>query len=106
MNLNKKILSSYLIMIAFMAIMGIQGFNSGRTILGEFQNINEGIIPMLGVIDEIKTNVVGQANDERGFLLTGEDSYVKEINDKAEAADKVIEKAMATADDDKVMPSR
>lgn len=100
MNLNKKILSSYLIMIAFMAIMGIQGFNSGRTILGEFQNINEGIIPMLGVIDEIKSNVAGQANDESGFLLTGQDSYVKESNAKGDAADKVIEEAMTTADDE------
>ena len=100
MNLRKKILSGYLIMIIFVAVVGFVGFSNGRSSLAESKDINEHIIPMLGVIDEIKSTIAGQANDERGFLLTGEDEYVEGINSKAESVNKLFEEAVAVSDED------
>lgn len=100
MKLRNKILSGYLVLILCIVIIGIIGYSSNQVVKSEFKNINEEVIPKLGVVDVIKSAIAGQANDERGFLLTGDDKFAKEIFEKAETVDKSIEKFMEKANDD------
>jgi len=99
-SLRKKILSGYFIMIVFMAIISFQSFDIGRRTLEQFSGINKNLVPMLGLIDEINSNIAGQSSDERGFLLTGEENYVKSFIAKAEATDEIIKDEIETAPDE------
>lgn len=40
--------------------------------------------PLVKQVTKVKTNLSAQANDERGFLLTGSDQIAKEIDERAE----------------------
>lgn len=100
MNLRKKILTGYLFMLLLLMIMGYVGYQSSMGVKDEFDSLNEDVIPKLSLVDQIKSDIAGQANDERGFLLTGDDQFPKEFLDRAVNADRAIDQAMNNIEDD------
>ncbi|KNZ69210.1 methyl-accepting chemotaxis sensory transducer [Thermincola ferriacetica] len=94
MGLKGKIFLGYIVLILFLAVIGFFSFRNTQKTLQVFDGIHEEVLPNLGIVDSIKSGIAGQANDERGFLLTGEEKFVKEMQERAAKVDEIIEQRL------------
>ncbi len=100
MGLRNKILTGYLVLVICIIVIGFFGYQGSRHIMTQFERIETDVVPDMGVVDEIKSAIAGQANDERGFLLTGKEEFVQEISERAAKVDANIEKMSGRAEAD------
>ncbi len=100
MDLRMKILSGYFAIILLLTIVGYMGFNASQDAKKEFELIHTEVIPKLGLVNEIKAGIAGQANDERGFLVTGDDEFAKGTLDKAEKTKQILDESVLILDDE------
>jgi methyl-accepting chemotaxis protein len=83
--LSGYVLVSFLIVVA--ASVAVYGFNDMK---GRYQSIIKTDQPIIINLREIQYYFTGQANDERGFLLTEGTEFKKEIEAKNEQVKKRI----------------
>ncbi len=84
MKIKTKLLLGYLLvsgLILMVSVVSIYGFKKTQT---SYDKILVESIPALISLHEIQYYFTGQANDERGFLLTGDPQFKQQISDKAE----------------------
>ncbi|MDU4959050.1 MAG: HAMP domain-containing methyl-accepting chemotaxis protein [Sporomusaceae bacterium] len=83
MKIKAKLLAGYLVfilLVGMVAGLGIYGFS---VIRGQYQSIIADDNATVVALREIQYYFTGQANDERGFLLTGKPEFRREIGEKA-----------------------
>ena len=91
MKIKSKLLLGYVLvslLILIVAGVAIYGFNDMQ---GRYQVIITSDQPTISKLREIQFYFTGQANDERGFLLTGKPEFKKEIGEKAEQVKKRLD---------------
>lgn len=87
MKIKSKIVSGFaIISILILVVMAaaLYGFNA---IESNYKTIVEENDPSIIALREVQLYFTGQANDERGFLLTGNMEFRNEITDKAQHVD-------------------
>jgi methyl-accepting chemotaxis protein len=83
MKIRAKLLLGYIfvsLLIMIISSVAVYGFNN---IDGYYQNIIQKDDIVIVKLREIQFYFTGQANDERGFLLTGKPEFKQEIGDKS-----------------------
>lgn len=91
MKIKGKILLGYALvslLIVLVAGTAIYGFHDMK---GRYQEIITNDEPTIIILREIQFYFTGQANDERGFLLTGSTEFKKEIGEKSDQVKKRID---------------
>lgn len=94
LSLRKKILLGFLIPVLLLTATGGLSYYQGVRVEKMYSEIYDARIPNLQTSREIRYYISGQANDERGFLLTGDDTFVKELHDKSDITNKGINKLL------------
>jgi len=78
--------SGLILLVAIVALVGVQQIKQHNN-----RWINE-YDPTIIMLRQIQYNFTGQANDERGFLITGKPEFRQEISDKSDNIKKFIKK--------------
>ncbi|MHB1167476.1 MAG: methyl-accepting chemotaxis protein, partial [Carboxydocellales bacterium] len=98
LNLRTKILGGFLIINFLLIILAVVTYVDLAKMRASYIVIDQQVIPALGVVDEIKSEITSQANDERGFLLTGEDKFAEELLQRAENVDATVNRVKVNMD--------
>ncbi|MDR3560843.1 MAG: methyl-accepting chemotaxis protein, partial [Negativicutes bacterium] len=87
------------------SLVAIYGFNEVKTRYQGIVAIND---PLIVNLREIQYFFTGQANDERGYLLTGSDEYKREILQKSSEVKKRLQmmRTLISTDEEREMVSR
>jgi methyl-accepting chemotaxis protein len=102
LNLTGKMIASFLIIVLICAGgFGFIYFNL-QTLSTSVHNVDEEELPRLAKANEIAFNSMGQAASIRGFLLTGNETYVKDYKQLAETNAKIEQLLIETARDERL----
>lgn len=91
MKVKTKIISGYVaisVLILIVTAVSLLGLNQVRA---DYQDIIDSSDATAIVLREIQYYFTGQANDERGFLLTGKPEFRNEIQQKSEHVKQMVE---------------
>ncbi len=93
------------LLLVISSLVAVYGFNEVKTRYQGIVAIND---PIIVNLREIQFYFAGQANDERGFLLTGSEEYKQEIQQKSEEVKKRLQivRALCTTDKEWELISR
>jgi methyl-accepting chemotaxis protein len=84
-------LLALLVISMLVAIFLVVGRQQGET------RLNEGDMPYANAVSEAALNAKGIANDQRGFLLTGDSTFIDEANGRVEDARRAFAAAEGAA---------
>lgn len=84
MKIKTKMLISAIIMSTVIMIMILSAFISSHNTQKKFTTIIDVDQQIVHHLNEMELYFTGMANDERGFLLTGDTSYIDSLNQKRE----------------------
>lgn len=101
LKIKAKLLLGYVLislLIMFVAGVAVYGFNDMK---GRYETTIHKDDPAIIQLREIQFYFTGQANDERGFLITGNPEFKKEISDKSEQVKKRINSIKALINTEK-----
>ncbi|CUH95228.1 hypothetical protein P22_1298 [Propionispora sp. 2/2-37] len=91
MTIKTKLLAGYLVIsLLIVAVAGVAVYGFTKT-QSEYDTILSQNTPVMVALREIQYYFTGQANDERGFLLTGGDEFKGEITQKADQITKRLQ---------------
>jgi methyl-accepting chemotaxis protein len=92
MKIKTRLLMTNLLVVVLLIAVSFVSFIGLKVSRETYSNIiNENMVDIV-TLREIQYFFTGQANDERGFLLTGDPSYEKELKTKAQEISNRIEK--------------
>lgn len=97
-GLRNKITAGYLLLFVCVLVLGYYSYTGSHGVMADYDMARNVNFPVMESIRQFQTDVAGQANDERGFLLTGDESFVTEMNGRAEKADAIIEKLLTVVE--------
>lgn len=83
MKIKTKIVTGYAVISVCVLIVAVVSLFGLKQVRSDYQNIIDGSDFTVITLREIQYYITGQANDERGFLLTGNPEFKGEIQDKA-----------------------
>ncbi len=92
MKVKTKIVSGYVVISVFIMIITAMSLYGLKQVRADYDDIIDSSDTTVMLLREIQYYFTGQANDERGFLLTGSPEYKSEIQDKSDKIKKDIEK--------------
>lgn len=100
LNLRRKILSGYLLMIFFIIFIGFTGYYSSHKIKSDLDKMNGNVTQVSKLIDQINYNIASQNNDELIFLLTGDEKYANYVINHSDVIDRTIDSVITIAEPD------
>ena len=83
MKVKTKIIAGYVVISVFVLIIAAVSLFGLRQVRADYQDIIDSSNSTVITLREIQYYIAGQANDERGFLLTGSSEFKGEIQEKA-----------------------
>ncbi len=84
MRLRGKMAASYLLVSVILIILGVVSVYGLKQTQSSYGLVLKDSVPIIVNLREIQYYFTGQANDERGFLLTGDVQFKNEIDQKAQ----------------------
>ena len=91
-KVKTKIVAGYVVISVFIMIITAMSLYGLKQVRGDYEDIIDASDTTVMTLREIQYYFTGQANDERGFLLTGSPEYKSEIQNKSDKIKKDIEK--------------
>ncbi|MDF2565078.1 MAG: methyl-accepting chemotaxis sensory transducer [Massilibacillus sp.] len=92
MKVKTKIVSGYVVISVFIMIITAMSLYGLKQVRADYDDIIDSSDTTVMILREIQYYFTGQANDERGFLLTGSPEYKSEIQEKSDKIKKDIDK--------------
>jgi len=92
LKIKTKIISGYVVISVLILIIATVSLYGLSQVRADYQEIIDGSDTTVTTLREIQYYFTGQANDERGSLLTGGSEFKGEIQDKAEKVKQRINK--------------
>lgn len=102
LGLRNKILAGYMLLFVCVALLGYFCWVDLNKMMDEYDEAMEKTVPVINTLQEFKSLVAGQANDERGYLLTGDEKFVQELLEKQEQAEAMEDFIVKNAEPDEV----
>ncbi|WP_378954792.1 methyl-accepting chemotaxis protein [Pelosinus sp. sgz500959] len=90
MKIKTKLILGYVVVSLFIIVVTLTGLYGFKGIESAYRVVTNQSDPTIIYLREIQYYFTGQANDERGFLLTAGPEFKKEIGDKADQIKKRI----------------
>jgi len=90
MKIKTKLIWGYIVLsllVVFVTVVSLYSVNRINRYRDSIDKMNQTIT----ILEEFRLLFTGQANDERGFLLTGKPEFGTEIQEKAHAAQQITE---------------
>jgi methyl-accepting chemotaxis protein len=91
-KVKTKIVSGYVVISVFIMIITAMSLYGLKQVRADYDDIIDSSDTTVMILREIQYYFTGQANDERGFLLTGSPEYKSEIQEKSDKIKKDIDK--------------
>lgn len=91
MKVKTKIIAGYVVISVFVLIIAAVSLFGLRQVRADYQDIIDSSNSTVITLREIQYYIAGQANDERGFLLTGSSEFKGEIQEKAKSVKQRID---------------
>ena len=91
MKIKTKLVAGYVAISVFVLLIAVVSLFGLRQVRADYQDIIDSSDSTVIILREIQSYIIGQANDERGLLLTGGPEFKGEIQDKAKNVKQRIE---------------
>jgi len=82
MKLRGKILGGIAATLIFLVVLGVYGYNSIHSLGETYGEITVSDFPIVIKLTQMQYHVAGQANDQRGFLISGDNKYLEEFRER------------------------